>query len=639
MNDVEPDEADESDAVGEAALALALATRRRRRSGGPAPQDALIAAETAKLAVETRQLRLRHVNERLSVALKLMAVGAGVLALAGLAAMALLASRDHAVVIEPFTAPPDFAQRGVTGEGVAADVMDHFASMNRQVSGYSLKGATDVAADEAREVKLEIPQTGVSVGELWSAMRGWLGHERAVTGALRETADGQLTLIARLTGRDAVAVTGPPGGLDDLERELAEKLFAAADPENWVVYLSQQGRMAEAQDAAAAMAAQARSPLERAQAYALWAGMVDDPVRSRALAAIATSLWPPMQAAAYVVQADERVMGHDEAALAAARRALAARDQDQPAFLRGPGAAVVRAGAQVTIDELTGDFAGAQAAEPRADPTKPGRVALLEARFAARRHDPFHARLLLVESMSPGGPSAVSVALSRYEVDAALGDWASAGADIEATRAGRGQADAATTAPDRAAASRWLEQVYDRPRIAEARLRQGDTAGASATIAATPTDCEPCLVERGRIAFAAGDRAGAARWLAGAVRLGPSLPFAHLELADQRLAAGDAKGAVAELALAQARAPRLADVQDLWGRALMAQGDFATAAARFADAERDAPAWGAAHLHRAEALARLGRASAADDEARAAAARWLGGADRARLSRLFPAVG
>ena len=67
-------------------------------------------------------------------------------------------------------------------------------------------------------MKLEIPETGVSVAELARALRGWLGAQRTIEGSLRETADGQIKLVAGLADHDSVSATGSVAQLEDLER-------------------------------------------------------------------------------------------------------------------------------------------------------------------------------------------------------------------------------------------------------------------------------------------------------------------------------------------------------------------------------------------------------------------------------------
>ncbi len=148
-------------------------------------------------------------------------------------------------------------------------------------------------------------------------------------------------------------------------------------------------------------------------------------------------------------------------------------------------------------------------------------------------------------------------------------------------------------------------------------------------------DCYPCLRERGRIAAAAHDWAGAERWFAEAVRQGRSLPFAYADWAEMRLARGDALGAIAGLRLAHEKGPHWADPLELWGEALMRRGDLSGAVASFAEADKHAPKWGRNHLMWGEALMLAGRYREARAQYVTANGLDLSGPDRAALKLLL----
>jgi len=142
------------------------------------------------------------------------------------------------------------------------------------------------------------------------------------------------------------------------------------------------------------------------------------------------------------------------------------------------------------------------------------------------------------------------------------------------------------------------------PWLAYAKARAGDRAGAEALIAQTPTDADTALRQRGRIAAAKGDWAGAAGWFAKAVRQAPSIPFAYADWGAMLLAKGDVNGAIAKLEIAHAKGPHYADALELWGEALVKKGDFAGAAAKFAEADKFAPHWEHNRLLWRQALAK-----------------------------------
>jgi tetratricopeptide (TPR) repeat protein len=171
------------------------------------------------------------------------------------------------------------------------------------------------------------------------------------------------------------------------------------------------------------------------------------------------------------------------------------------------------------------------------------------------------------------------------------------------------------------------------PKLAYARARTGDQAGAQTLIAATPLDCYLCVRERARIAELAGDRAAADRWSAEARRQGPSLPFAFAERGQMLMARGDSAGAIAFYEQAIERGPRWAEPQKYWGDALAAQGDEAGAIRKYRAAADRAPQWGALHLAWGRALEAQGRRDQAREKYTEAARMDLSAADRAEVVR------
>lgn len=585
-------------------------------------------------ALQTSRLRWGRFSDRLRALLQVMTVVVGLGVIALIAAMAWSAHEDHSLVVEAFSAPPSFAQRGMTGDVVAADVMQRIDAISRKVNSLgSFSAASSVSADPRDDVKLEIPQTGVSVAELWRALRDWVGSERKVSGALRETADGNIELTARLTGHDTIAVTGAPADLERMEQQAAEQIYAASDAGNWVNYLDWSGRTAEAQAALPHLLDAAHTPLERAGLLTLWSNHVRDPVRSRALAMMALRIDPGMTTGYFEKLRTEGLLGHAEAQLAAARALLTTRESDQPGQIRGNGFAWALALARGAIDRLSGDFAGASAEAARAG-DDPAHLVVAQTRYVAGMHDAAQARSLLAEASAYTTTDPSDLRLARYEADAAAEAWPAAAADADGLIAQAEQARAkATTADDRLGIG-WKELIFYRPRLADARLHLGDLAGAQAAVAPTPLDCYDCLRERGRIAAARRDWPAAQRWFAEAVRQAPSPPFAYADWGAMLLAKGDVAGAIAKCTLARQMGPRFADPLELWGEALMRQGDFAGAAQKFRAADERAPRWGRNHLRWGEALARLGRVDEARAQWRAAGGMDLSPAERAELARV-----
>jgi tetratricopeptide (TPR) repeat protein len=236
-----------------------------------------------------------------------------------------------------------------------------------------------------------------------------------------------------------------------------------------------------------------------------------------------------------------------------------------------------------------------------------------------------NARLNLEEGTDYYRVTFITPFFPRAEAAASLEQWPQAVAALEAFEA--------EVAPNLPTLTSGARATFVWPRLAYARARTGDLAGAQALIAATPLDCYLCVRERARIAELAGDRAAADRWSAEARRQGPSLPFAFAERGQMLMARGDIAGAIAFYEQAIERGPRWADPQKFWGDALMAQGDEAGAIRKYRAAADRAPRWGALHLAWGRALEAQGRREQAREKYAEAARMDLSVADRAEVVR------
>ena len=623
------------------AAAMALGLRKARAGAKQDPKlDAFLDEQTRLVRLQTehlheqRELQLAHLRvrrwkDRLSLAASGLAVALGAAVLVGLGVTAWQAHQDESLVVEPFATPPALAQQGLTGAALGAEMMDRLSAIEGVANRSSLTTSSGVKADSHEDIKLEIPETGVSVGEIGRLLREWLGRQRRIEGDLRQTPDGKLLLIARM-GAAAFSASGPPAELDQLEQKVAEQVFAAADPTNYIVYLDATGRKLEAIDSAQHLAA-----AHGAQSFALWASEEHDldPVRSLELAQLAVQAASHSPYSYFELTRGEDMLGHDEAALAAARRLLERLKTDRPPELRGAGGNLVQSLAERTIAKELGDFAGALRAD--GDPLGDPDGVWTAVRDAAPAHEVAQARRRLQLGLISPAPDSLGAARARAALAMETGDWAAAAdaaakaLDIARTR------HAADPVPQGAATFARLDINLYGPLIAEARAQLHDFAGARAALVGATPDCYGCVRERGRVAMLAGDWPEAERWFAEAVRQGPSLPFAYLDWAQMLLAKGDAKGALAKLRLAHEKGPRFADVLETWGQVLMAQRRYDSAARTFAEADKHAPHWGRNHLLWGEALMLSGRYAEARRQYETAGGLDLSRPDRAALNVLL----
>jgi tetratricopeptide (TPR) repeat protein len=601
--EAEAAEGDAAAALDPIAAALATSGAELGRSLDPrlasylVKQEKLVEIQTEHLH-EQRELQLAHLRvrrwkDRLSLTLQGLGVALGVLVLTALGALAWQAHEDHGLVIQAFTAPPAFAARGVSGDTVAADVMDKLSSITSFIRENSFSSTGAVTTDRSSDVKIEIPETGVSLTEAWRLLREWLGSARKVSGSLRDEGDGRITLTARLDGGEVFTATGPASDLGALEQNIAEQVYGATDPNNLAVYLEMHGRKSDAFAAAARYAASAQTREDRANAVVMWGDPSEDPERLARSGRIALRIDPGLMAAHYNIANGTLALEHPQETLIHAQAMLNAKPADQPPQHRGAGAKHLVVFAHIVIDDLTGDFAAAETARADLLPQASERSELLirNAVEAAWLHDPSASFNMIAEAQIFGSAEPGLVQVARYWADAERDDWAGALTEAQALAAKDQETLAASKDPDAAAGLKVMLERRDRPMVALAQAHAGNVAGALALIASTPADCYGCVRARGQIAAWAGNRAEAERWFAEAIAQGPDLPLAYADRGRTRLDGGDVARALSDAETANRLGPHFADALKLSGDALARQGRWVEAVAKYDAALAEAPAW------------------------------------------------
>jgi tetratricopeptide (TPR) repeat protein len=567
------------------------------------------------------RLRLGRWKDWVTLTLQLLTVLVGVIVAAALGVMAWQAHRDHGVVIEAFSVPPDLAQRGLTGQVVASELLDRLSSLQGQT--VTARPASSYASDWGDDIKVEIPETGVSIGELNRYLRQWLGSQTRITGAVVRTASG-LAVTARAGASSGRRFAGAEADLDKLVGQAAEALYAQTQPYRYAVWLSTQGRQGEAL-ALYARLARSGPPEDRAWAYAGWATLLREEGRSRdavrmaeAAIRIDPTLYPPHDV---LGESLDRI-GRTEDALAEVSRNVALLESRR--FVGLPPAEVANrlrlerglkaqeAGDSRTSIALLKGVGPNIAFEGQSQAFNPD---LVLARSLALDHDVSASRQ--VTSRETGRPER----RTGYAQAAALEDWASMAPGIESALSAPGQGDARLT--------------VTAPQVATIYAHLGRFAEAEALLAETPMDCYRCLRARGQVAALKHDWPAADRWFAEAARQAPSLPQADTDWGEALLVKGDLDGAIAKLKEAHRRSPHYADALEVWGEVLIAKRDDAGAIARFAEADKYAPRWGRNHLRWGEALMLSGRYAEARRQYEAANGLDISKPDRAALNVLL----
>jgi tetratricopeptide (TPR) repeat protein len=579
-------------------------------------QRRLINLQTEHLH-EQRELQLAHLRvrrwkDRMSLSLQGLAVLAGAAIAVGLIALAWHAHEDRGLLIDAFSVPPELSTDGLSGSVVAQRFLDQLNEL--QTSTESDRPAATFQNNWGDDIKVEIPETGLKLGELEKLLRDRFGNVKHVTGDVYKTSAG-IALTARLGGTPPQTFEGSSENLDQLLRQAAESVYRFNQPYRFSDYLEQHGRVEEAIGVISHLAISG-PPSERGWAYSEWALFnLNDYGDANAARIHATQGLGFTEGA--TVHADIALIGaevwsgHDQQALIYTQdlvpRAHKLSSETTRAYFEQNSLI-----SSAYLASLVGDFSSSADQWLRVSKTQEyeGLARLsyaLAATVFALNHDPRSGQSALVPLGTPDDTSFLQAdatsaftGLPGYWLAAARGDWHAALSDAQA-------ADA------------WLEDhkvkrrvmglmqsVWIHPLEALAMAKEGDDGNAEALIGTTPADCYLCLRVRGQIAAEKHDWPAAEHWFAEATRQGPSIPYAFADWGAERLTHGDADGAIAVLRKAHEVGPHFADPLELMGEALMRKGDYRSAIAKFRLADEAAPQWAENHLHWGQSLLRSG---------------------------------
>jgi len=593
-----------------AALGLALAVASRDKA------DAFLDAQTdvARLQAEDMRredairhwsLRVHHISDVLKLSFELalaLILGAIVLLIA---VTAWSAAHEDGLVIEAFSVPPDMAAQGLTGQAIAAKLQDRLAAMQSETD--SARPATSYSNNWGNDIKVQIPDTGVSISEFYRMLTAWFGHQSHITGEIYRTRVG-ISISVRESGDGGDTVTGSEANLEALVEKAAESIYARTQPYRYAVYVQYRGRVDAARRAYRAIIANDASPRERAWALlglGVTSQFTGDPYGAEKDYRRAGVLVPDFALNWSDRDPSELNIGHDEQALQAALKTVELLDGGN-VDMTDRARAMMRLAEQSDADSYRGDYAGAirECDASEALPDYGNTVAICQGQnvvSTALLHDPEAARSAFAALPPPRNADDVhGHEWVAFTTAFALKDWP----ELEKTaNVLIAAADAASKAHTFAPAlSNVVVPTTMSPAMAYARAEQGDMKSAQALIARTPLDCYACLRIRGALAAMAHDGRGADTWFARATAFAPSIPLGWSQWGEVLLRRGDLDGAIAKFEIANQKGPKFADPLELWGEALIAKNRSDLALAKFEEAAKYAPNWGRLHLKWGEAL-------------------------------------
>jgi tetratricopeptide (TPR) repeat protein len=568
--------------------------------------------------------------------------------LLGTAAMLWNASQSRALVIEPFDVPPLLEQRGITGKVVSARLLDRLSDLQRRTE--SSRAESSYANNWEDQIQVAVPETGISLGEMWRALRRWLGEETRIGGEVVQTPTG-LSITTRAGSLTGGTVEGPEAELNRLLDQSAEAIYRATQPYRYAISLPAARDMEREQ----VLHSLVDHPdmLERKWAYSglsVTYRSRGDFARAIAMAQDSIALDRDMFPAWQNLGLARQLLGHDEAAMAAFRQGASI---DAPQMRGEFDTRIVDANRALTAAWIAFRHGDAQESLRQAEHNLRG----TSRNFRFGGLDSALGALSLAHDYR--GVARVASRADFTPEEARDYDWAGTRASWVLWRAvdlGDGALADQAIAQLMAAADRPFEQsanadfsnlepadnarrraVWPGVAWSLAKLGRGDEAAALA--ARTPTDCFNCVHARALAAAAQGNRPEAERWFREAIRQAPSIPMPHHDWGMMLLRAGELDGAAALFERAHQIGPRWAEPLKSLGDIAARRGEWAEADRTYREAAERAPQWGALHLAWAQALWRLGRYDPARDRLRAATRMGLSAHHRRRLAEMLPAAG
>jgi tetratricopeptide (TPR) repeat protein len=536
------------------------------------------ALRIAHLRNQLREENVRRFGLRLRVGFQLfIALVATVIGVGG-AIILHDAVTSRQVVVDAFEAPPALAARGVSGTVVAGTLLDELTRM-REATRSSAVSKRDLASAWSHEVKVSLPDAGISLTELSRLLRERLGHDIHIGGALLQTNSGGLALTVRGDGVAPRTFTGSSDELDTLSVKAAQYVYAESQPVQWVIYLENEFRYADEVAFIKSVYARA-SPEDRPYLLNSWgnaeSNIIGNAPEVLAKYRSALKLKPDYWVAYFNVIWALTEVGQEQDAWEASQQFLQAT-RSLPEVSRWYSNSHL----------LVWDLQAALATEISDADTNAGlgssdtSLGPFAAVTQSLLHDTAAAELTLqtlkIDSRDIAGPVMIHFARGLSAIEA--NDIAKAAIEMDAAYASIGNPLVDGNIPTRLGC--WVaraEEAAGRPDKADAVLK---TAG-------TFVDCYRF---RGDILDGRGDWVGAQKAYADAVTLAPDLPAAYYSWGVALAKRGNFDSAAAKLKHANLKGPHWADPLKAWGDVLAKQGHMEEALVKYDEGLKYAPNW------------------------------------------------
>lgn len=594
---------------------------------------ALLEKHGQLIDAQIKSERLEHGAKRMVIFFRAAVGLVALVILVALLWMVVRARSDHGLVIEALSVPPELVQRGLTGEALAANLADKLGEIDKVAQ--SFRSPETMKVNWGNDIKIVIPSTGVSIGELDTFLRRQLGGQTIIGGSVFRTPAG-LRLTVRAGADGTVDQVGSDAQLEEMVRKAAEGVFEKTQTYRYSKYLEFTGRRDESMAVARDLAANNDDPKERAWAWAQISNLLETIDMNKAAAAGFRAIQEdPANPLGYLnacIALDH--LSHERQADPICRKAAELGSRPEGGLSKiGVNTSRANLAAGAT---LRGDFASAMQQIRRANGQKYAGVDELNragiSGLLAAMHDVSGSRRVggIQSDAWLAGHFANSGGLNTPQVNqaVALDDWPRAITLLQEILS------VVDKQPEGAAVAKLERERAILPRLAVILALDGRVDEARAMAAGLPDDCYDCLAAKGAVAGLAGDFSAASRLVALADGDRPTSPFPDTTLAKIFFRAGRYNDALDWAQRAAARGPRYADALKVRGDALRKLGRIEEADSFYAQAEAAAPRWGRLQIDRAVADYRLGKGGKARQRLGQAASLDLSARDKLVVGRL-----
>jgi tetratricopeptide (TPR) repeat protein len=542
------------------------------------------ALRLAHLRHELGEENIRRFGLRLRVGFQIFVALVATVIGIGAAIMIRDALSSRSVVIDPFEIAPNIATQVPSGKIVAAGLLDVLT----QIQAANRSSAEHRALSNAwtNDIAIEVPETGISFGQLERLLKTRFGHDQHIDGDLVQTQKGGVALTVRGTGILPKTFTDEGRNLDKLLTQAGEYVYGQSQPGLWAAYLDNE-RFDEAISFSQAAYTTA-DPSERPYLLNAWANALSSKGgeganrESLSLYREAVRLKPDYWVGYSNIMFALGGLGDEEGVVRVAER-----------MIKAAGGRPGRAPEEMyeNYDQTVWDLP-AERASSIADMESHGGIGatgiatgaenLQVAQNEVQMHDVEAAALRLKTTPvdEKNVPDIAQAAMARALLAEEEGDLKAAAQEWDSFAVAYANPTVSTANPPYICFAALTYEKTGQPAKADAAL--------NAVGKLTYVDCYRF---QGDLLDLRGDWAGAQAWYAKAVKLGPSIPSGYYSWGVALAKHGDLNGALAKLKDANQRGPHWADPIKAWGDVLAKQGHTKEALVKYDDALKYAPNW------------------------------------------------